>query len=129
MTDIDKQRIAAPPDLNGLITSTRQAITDAFHIPADLLVERRPRTTAEEVRDAMVKAQAQQYDREIRWLLGQWVSELEPSLVMWNGRIHGLAWVGDPGRIVVYNGIDPRPLLKKVFELCGFPDPAGFAIA
>lgn len=47
-------------------------------------------------------------ERELRRLLGGWVSELEPILVKRNwdlgrdaGLMVGLGWVGDPVRIVV----------------------------
>jgi hypothetical protein len=82
-----------------------------FRVDTAALMDEPRYLTATEVRHRWAEVYAREIDRTARWLLGQWVSELEPCLVMRNGQILGLAWVGDPGNIVVYNGIDPRLLL------------------
>ena len=68
-------------------------------------------------RDEIMRMQIAKAKRDevtVRHLLGQWVSELEPSIAMRGGEIIGLCVAGDPTGSIPVRVMDMRPALREV---------------
>jgi hypothetical protein len=71
--------------------------------------------TATEIAWKMMMYKAKRDEAVIRRMMGQWVSELEPSVAYQHGNVVGLCGADDPfGRVYVH--ADPfRPMVKEFF--------------
>ena len=93
----------------------RRQIQDAFFVDLSAL-HADPFPSRTEIVQRIVEQRARAFDRTIFALLGMWVSEVEPSVVVRGESILGLAWAGDPQqRIVVSLLPDVRHALKAMF--------------
>ena len=72
------------------------------------------------MRAAMAKAAHD--ERIIRHLLGQWVSEFEPSIAMRNGEVIGLSVANDPSGSIPVRVMDMRPMVRLMMRAAGVSD-------
>lgn len=79
-------------------------------------------STRDEIIMRMQIAKAKRDENTVRHLLGQWVSELEPSIAMRDGEIIGLCVAGDPTGSIPVRVMDMRPVLREMMRLTGLPD-------
>jgi len=71
-------------------------------------------SVSRELADGYARAWAREQDAVVREMLGRWVSEFEPCLIVRNTHVVGLSMVGDPeGRVIVR---PIAPAYAKEFE-------------
>lgn len=75
-----------------------------------------------EIAMRLAHAKAQHDERIVRSLLGQWVSEFEPSIAYHNGEVIGLCVAGDPSGSIPVRVFDTRPTLKALMRSMGMAD-------